>query len=486
MKKAVTAILVLCIITSVAFPVSAGLSLDTERLSRRVTYTDISDHRAKDAVERWTGYGLTHGSEGRNFRPDDPILRSELAAFIVSLVGYTTAAKSSSKPKDVSSRDPYYNDIMKLIAANVIQGAGGYVRPKEAATREEAVTMIARAFKISDRLEGRMTYWDRSQISSWSKGYVQNMRDAGYLALFGPILFPDAEITRAEVLMIFDAMFPAYYAKAGYYSGVIEGNAIIRTENVILKDATIKGDLYIVEGVGTGYYTIGQNTTIEGTIHARAGKENPFPHIDPSARMVALTFDDGPTETTKKILDVLEKYDARATFCIVGANIETHKKTIARAVDLGCELVSHTWNHSALTTMSTDNLKKDTERVSDALYKISGVKPVFVRPPGGSYNSTTSKTIGSMGMATLFWSIDPQDWSHLNSNTTYTRVMDNVKDGSIVLLHDLVISTGTAVEKLVPDLIKKGYQLVTVSELLTYSDVGIKPGLVYMSKFEYK
>ena len=454
-------------------------------LSSSPSFSDIQHHRAKDAVEKWAGYGLTHGSVGSLYRPDDDITRAELGAFIVHLIGYWDT--NAPQPHDVSESDWFHGDIMKLIAANVIRSSNGYARPLDFATREEAVVLIARAFRISEQLESEINFIDRDGISPWAKGLVHNMQLAGYLAIFNNEFMPDKYITRAEVIMIFDSMFGAFYDKPGTYSDTVEGSLIIRSSGVVLAGAWIKGNVYVVEGLGSdGYYTIDEDTVVDWYVYVRAGRFNPFPHIDPNAPMIALTFDDGPTATTVSILDTLEAYNARATFFIVGRNIAAHQDTIRRAVGLGCELGSHTWFHKKLTSMSASELVEDAERVSDALFDVAGVRPVFVRPPDGSYSAATNSSVGSMGMATAYWSIDPKDWSHRNAETTRTRVLDAVKDGSIILLHDLVVSTGTAVQTLVPALIKRGYQLVTVSELLTYSEIGIEPGVLYFSKFNYR
>ena len=480
-----TVVLLLCLcLTFCMFTSTVFALIEEDNTQNPVSFHDIDKHNAKTVIERWAKYGVVKGSPDGRFRPDDNITRAELAAIIAHLTGYSS--QSAQKPLDIDEKDWFYSDIMKLLAANVLRGAKGYVRPHDSATREEAVIIIARTFKISERLDGRIDFLDRNDISSWAKGLISNMKVSGYLDIFGDTFLPHEYITRAEVLLIVDSMFAAYYAQPGTYSESVNGNVIINSPNVVLKNARIEGDLYIMEGVGNGYYTLDSNTVIKGRVIITGGKANPYPHIDPSAPMVALTFDDGPTITTVKILDTLETYNARATFFIVGKNIDAHKDTLRRALDLGCELASHTWSHTSLTSMSTDSLITDAERVSNAIFKTVGIKPVFVRPPGGSYSSAANSAFGTIGMAIAMWSIDPQDWSHLNSDTTYTRIMNNLKDGAIVLLHDLVPSTGTAVEKLIPDLIENGYQLVTLSEMLTYSTVGIKPGVLYVSKYEYK
>ena len=483
MKKTIS--FILCLVM-MAYAVSPAIGVpELPPAQAFAQFSDIENHEAKAAIEKWVGYGVTHGSYGGLFRPDDEINRAELAAILVHLIGYTS--QSAQKPFDINENDWFYNDIMKLVAANVMRGSNGYVRPYASVSREEAVTIIARAFKISERLDGRINFVDSNNISTWAKGLVHNMQLAGYLTFFGDEFSPTKKITRSEVILILDAMFAAYYSQPGVYSGTIDGNVIIKSAGVFLVDANIQGDVYIVEGIGDRYYTIDENTVvIDGSIYARSGRRNPYPYIDPESPMVALTFDDGPTKTTAIILDTLEEYDARATFFVVGKYISTHKDTLIRAVSIGCELSSHTWAHTKITAMTKEELIRDTQRVSDALFDAVQIRPVLLRPPDGSYSTETNNTVGTMGLATVYWSLDPKDWSHRDAETTNQRVLDGVKDGSIILLHDLVESTGTAVRTLVPALMDAGYQLVTVSEMLEYSDIGIRPGAFYISKYRYR
>ena len=436
------------------------------------------------ALEKWLQYGIIRGDNNGEIRPDSDITRAELAVLIVRLIGYS--AQSTEQSHDVRENDWFYSDIMKLKTANIMQGFDGYMRPYDPVTREEAVTIIARAFKIPMHWDSVKTFTDWNDISNWARHPVLNMWVAGYLKSFGEVFYPQENITRIETITIIDTMFAAFYAQPGVYSGEIDGNVLIRSPDVKLMDARISGDVFIVEGVGEGYYTIYDSAEIEGEIRVYAGKANPYPDIDPSVPMCALTFDDGPSATTVRILDTLEAYGVRATFFVVGYKIEANAETISRAASLGCELGGHTWSHTGLTLMSRESLIADAERVSNAIFEVAGVRTLLIRPPGGSYSSTTTNILGTIGISTIHWSIDPRDWSHLNANTTYSRILDNVRDGAIVLMHDTVISTATAVEMLVPTLLERGYQLVTVSELLAYSDIGLQPGMIYFSKYNYR
>lgn len=199
--------------------------------------------------------------------------------------------------------------------------------------------------------------------------------------------------------------------------------------------------------------------------------------INPKKKMVALTYDDGPyTPVTNQILDVLEEYNGRATFFVVGSRVSTYKNCIKREAKLGCEIGNHTYNHTTLTSASASTIKSEISKTNDAVKNITGTSPKIVRAPGGAVNSTVKKNV----KYPLFnWSVDTLDWKNRNSSSVVSNIKSNVKDGSIVLMHDLYGSTGDATEIIVPWLVKNGYQLVTVSELMAVKGIDVKKGNLY-------
>ncbi|MBQ9228582.1 MAG: polysaccharide deacetylase family protein [Eubacterium sp.] len=204
-------------------------------------------------------------------------------------------------------------------------------------------------------------------------------------------------------------------------------------------------------------------------------------NIDPSKPMVALTFDDGPgyNGASDRILDCLEQYGARATFFMVGKNAKDHPDNLKRKVALGMEIGNHTWDHSHYGSAVTVSDIKDA---SDAIYNACGVYPNCFRSPGGNTTQTILDECVAESMVAYYWSLDTQDWKSRDANTVYYKVMDNVQDGDIILMHEIYDSTAQAVEWLVPELIKQGYQLVTCEELV-YCKTGSMPetGHQYMN-----
>ncbi|MCH5320529.1 MAG: polysaccharide deacetylase family protein [Eubacterium sp.] len=201
--------------------------------------------------------------------------------------------------------------------------------------------------------------------------------------------------------------------------------------------------------------------------------------IDPNKPIVALSFDDGPAyaqdgkNSTEEILKVLEKYGARATFFMCGSRINnSNKKCLEKEIELGCELGNHTYDHSHYGKKVTAN---DIKKSSDAIKNASGQYPTIFRCPGGTMSSAIQQECKKEGLPIAYWSVDPQDWKYKNADTVYNFTIKHVYDGSIILMHDIYPSTADAVKKLVPQLIKEGYQIVTVSEMLTVKNGGKAP-----------
>ncbi len=202
--------------------------------------------------------------------------------------------------------------------------------------------------------------------------------------------------------------------------------------------------------------------------------------IDPTKPMVALTFDDGPSIYTAQILDVLEAYDSRATFFMVGNRIASYPDTVRRMVEMGNEPGSHTWGHDYITNLSSSSLISNLTKVDDALQSVAGVRTTIMRPPGGFIDSTRKGYLASYGVPAILWSIDTRDWSTKNTQSTINSVLGSVRDGDIVLMHDLYSATAAAAATIIPELVNRGYQLVTVSELASYRG-GMVPGGSYSS-----
>lgn len=208
--------------------------------------------------------------------------------------------------------------------------------------------------------------------------------------------------------------------------------------------------------------------------------------VDPNKPMIALSFDDGPgyNKASNSILDTLEKYNAKATFFMVGRNAASLPANVKRKAALGMELGNHTWNHASY---GSNVEPSDIKKASNAIFNICGQYPTAFRSPGGMTTGTIKAECKKEKMPIYYWSIDTQDWMSRDADKVYNKVLNSVKDGDIILMHEIYNSTAEAVKRMVPKLQEKGYQLVTCRELM-YAKTGKAPvpGVEYIKPDEIK
>lgn len=255
-----------------------------------------------------------------------------------------------------------------------------------------------------------------------------------------------------------------------YYSVLQNGNWTDLVMNG--EEAGVEGQGLRVDGLRVAVRKKGSGAPEEPAVF--------LSNVDPTKPMVALTFDDGPSAVTARILDSLEANGARATFYMVGNRIGSYQSTVQRMQALGCELGSHTWNHTYLTRLSQEGIHGNLNQLDSTLQTVTGTRSVTMRPPGGFINDSVQSALASYGQPAVMWSIDTLDWKTRNAQSTVNSVLNNVRDGDIILMHDLYGATADAAAVLIPELMNRGYQLVTVSELAACRG-GMQPGQVYYS-----
>ncbi len=195
------------------------------------------------------------------------------------------------------------------------------------------------------------------------------------------------------------------------------------------------------------------------------GASNPE-EVDADAPMVALTFDDGPNpEYTARILKVLQDNYSKATFFVVGTNAEKYPDTLKAISGAGCELGNHTYNHAKLTELKGNEVSEQIDKVNRAVQSATGENTTVIRPPYGAYDDDL---LNRLEVPVVLWDLDTEDWDSRNAQAVVENVLSKVKDGDIVLMHDIYESTAEAVEILVPKLKEQGYMVVTVSEMARY------------------
>lgn len=198
--------------------------------------------------------------------------------------------------------------------------------------------------------------------------------------------------------------------------------------------------------------------------------------IDPNRPMVALTFDDGPyAPVGNQIMDCLAAYGGKATFYVVGSRCASYQAEMQRMAAEGHEIGNHTYEHKYLNKLPPDQILYQVNRGSEAIQAACGVVPATMRLPGGNKNSTV---LANIHVPIIMWSIDTLDWKTRNTQNTVDKVLGTVRDGDVVLMHELYRQTGDAAVQIIPALVERGFQLVTVSELAQYRG-GLLGGHIY-------
>jgi peptidoglycan/xylan/chitin deacetylase (PgdA/CDA1 family) len=184
---------------------------------------------------------------------------------------------------------------------------------------------------------------------------------------------------------------------------------------------------------------------------------------------IAITFDDGPSpQLTPRLLDALKERGIRATFFVVGKNVVEYPDIVRRMAADGHELANHSWSHPALTKLGVEGVRKQLESTNEAISRITGKRPVLMRPPYGATNISLNRRLAEQfGLKVILWSVDPLDWKYRNSNRVYNHIVQNTKPGAIIIAHDIHATTVAAMPETLDALSAKGYKFVTVSELLS-------------------
>lgn len=203
--------------------------------------------------------------------------------------------------------------------------------------------------------------------------------------------------------------------------------------------------------------------------------------IDATRPMVALTYDDGPsTQNTQVILDTLTANGAYATFFVLGRNVNRCADIIQNIENSGSEIGNHTYNHYKITNMDAQVTDQEISSTSSYVQMITGNRPRIMRPPTGATDDVSCANVAAVdeGYPLIMWCIDTVDWQHHDAATTCETIRSQVKDGAIILMHDMEKSSAQASQITIPELVAAGYELVTVSEMAAARG-GMVPGQVY-------
>jgi len=187
---------------------------------------------------------------------------------------------------------------------------------------------------------------------------------------------------------------------------------------------------------------------------------------NPDIKAVALTFDDGPhPDYTPKLLEVLKKYNIKATFFVIGKMAEKHPELIKAEIKDGHLLGNHTFHHVNLTKIPEDEVQVEWQACNDVIKFITGINMGFCRPPGGDYDSCVINGAVNTGLTTVLWTDDPGDYARPGDKVIEDRIFKWINPGGIILLHDGVQQTIDVLPDIIEKLQKEGYKFVTVDEM---------------------
>lgn len=196
-------------------------------------------------------------------------------------------------------------------------------------------------------------------------------------------------------------------------------------------------------------------------------------------KLIAFTFDDGPSETnTNYLLDNLDKYDAKVTFFVLGSRVNSNKETIKRAYLEGNDIGSHTYNHRNLNLLSDVALMDEVKKNNEAIKEVIGTSPTLLRPP---YGNLTDHGKELANMSIILWNIDPLDWKYKDKNRVANEIIEHAHDGAIILVHDIYKSSVEGALLAMEELQKQGYAFVTINEMAQLRGIELDTTTSYFS-----
>ena len=196
-------------------------------------------------------------------------------------------------------------------------------------------------------------------------------------------------------------------------------------------------------------------------------RDLPIYCVQKDSKVCSLTFDAAwGNEDTQQLIDILGKYNIKATFFVVGEWVDKFPESVKALHDAGHEIMNHSDDHAYFTKLSPDQIKAQLNACNDKIEAITGVRPDLFRPPYGDYNDSVVSTVRNCGMYTIEWDVDSLDWKNPAPADITARVLKRVQPGSIVLFHNAAKNTPAALPAVIEGLIQQGYAMVPVSQLI--------------------
>ena len=202
-------------------------------------------------------------------------------------------------------------------------------------------------------------------------------------------------------------------------------------------------------------------------------RQLPIYCVQRDQKMLAISFDAAwGNEDTQQLIDILGKYNVKATFFVVGDWVDKYPESVKALHDAGHEVMNHSNSHAHMSQLSSEAIVADVEACNDKIEAVTGVRPTLIRPPYGEYDNNVITSIRSIGMEPIQWDVDSLDWKDYGEQNIIDTVLENksLQNGSIILCHNGAKYTADALEKVITGLQEKGYQIVPVSELIYKED----------------
>lgn len=196
-------------------------------------------------------------------------------------------------------------------------------------------------------------------------------------------------------------------------------------------------------------------------------RDLPIYCVQKDSKVCSLTFDAAwGNEDTQQLIDILGKYNIKATFFVVGEWVDKYPESVKALHDAGHEIMNHSDNHPYFTKLSAERIKTQLNTCNEKIAAITGVTPILFRPPYGDYNDSVVATVRECGMYCIQWDVDSLDWKDPTPDQICQRVLKRVQPGSIVLFHNAAKNTPAALPSVIEGLIQQGYSMVPVSQLI--------------------
>lgn len=187
-------------------------------------------------------------------------------------------------------------------------------------------------------------------------------------------------------------------------------------------------------------------------------------------KLIALTFDDGPSKYSEQLVDELKKRNVPATFFILGSNAENKHETLKFESDAGNEIGIHSYVHKLFTRLKDEEIEEQIDKTKNIITEATKIEPKLIRVPYGSLNNRVNSLLDKTQLTSVLWTVDSKDWKFRNTEKTYQYVMKKVKGNDIILMHDSYQTSVNAALKIIDTLQSDGYTFVTVSEFLHIKD----------------